>query len=105
MYQNPLKNYEGLQSEQAKTIIVADDMGMHYLVLWVGWEGHKRIHSCALHLDILDERIVIQCNDTEELIEDTLVSMGVAPDAIVLGTLPPFLRKETSFTPKYSVAA
>ncbi|HPY41368.1 MAG TPA: XisI protein [Thiolinea sp.] len=100
-----LQDYSGLKSDQAETITVIDDVGLHYLVLWVGWEDNKRIHNCALHLDIVGKQIVIQCNETEELVENTLVSMGIPTEAIVLGMLPPFLKDETAFAPKYSAAA
>lgn len=87
-----LNEYSTLKTENSSTELVFDDERSRYLVMWLGWQGYKRIHECAIHIDIVDEQIVIQWNDTEELLDETLISMGVPKAAIVLGTIPSELR-------------
>lgn len=86
-----LNEYALLQTAQLTTELVFDDERGHYLVLWLGWNGHKRIHECAIHIDIINDKIVIQWNDTEELLEDSLLSLGVPKEHIIIGTIPPLL--------------
>ncbi len=69
----------------------------HYQVVRVGWEGQDWVHSCILHIDIKGGKIWLQWNGTEEDIAETLVSMGVPNEDIVLGFQSPFMRKFTEY--------
>lgn len=100
-----LSEYGTLQTESFSAELVFDDERGRYLVMWLGWQGHKRVHECAIHIDIVGEQIVIQWNDTEELPEETLIAMGVPKEAIVLGTIPPELRTSAENAPTYAEAA
>jgi hypothetical protein len=56
-----------------------------YLVLTIGWEGRvRRIHHCLVHLDIIDGKIWIQRDGTEEGIAYALEAAGVPKSDIVL---------------------
>jgi hypothetical protein len=48
---------------------------MRYIVLRVGWDNQRRIHMCLVHIDIQDEMIVIQANNTEDEIDEGLVAL------------------------------
>lgn len=100
-----LSEYENLKTDHCKTELVFDDEHGRYLVVWLGWQGQKRIHTCSVHIDIVDENIVIQWNDTEELLDERLIEMGVARSSIVIGTIPPELRDDEKDMASYSVAA
>ena len=91
-----LSEYESLQTDQLSTELIFDDERKHYLVMWLGWNGYKRIHECAIHIDIVDDKIVIQWNDTEELLEDSLMSLGIPKQDIILGTIPTILSDSLS---------
>jgi hypothetical protein len=54
----------------------------HYQLVDVGWENHKRIHSCFLHLDIKDGKVWIQHNGTEDHIAYDLVAKGIPKEDI-----------------------
>jgi hypothetical protein len=69
----------------------------HYQIVDLGWDGHNRIYSCPIHLDIRNEKVWIQRNQTDELIAEELVLMGVAREDIVLGLQPPYARQFTSY--------
>lgn len=66
-----------------------------YLLIDLGWNGHRRIYNCVLHLEIKEEKIWIQRNQTDTLIADKLIAKGVAPYDIILGLQPPYVREYT----------
>lgn len=69
----------------------------HYQVMDVGWDGHRRVHGCVLHLDIKDGKIWIQHNATEIRIGHELMARGVPKEDIILGFQPPYAREYTEF--------
>lgn len=91
-----LSEYESLQTDQLSTKLIFDDERKHYLVIWLGWNGYKRIHECAIHIEIIEDKIVIQWNDTEELLEDSLMSLGISKENIIVGTIPVILSDSLS---------
>ncbi|MGB3511545.1 MAG: XisI protein [Microcoleaceae cyanobacterium] len=84
-----LCEYEYLQDEYSQIELIFDDERMRYIVLWVGWYKYKRIHQCVIHIDIVGDSIVIQCNDTEESIVEKLVEMGISQENISLNFIHP----------------
>lgn len=73
--------------------LIFDEKNDRYLLLHVGWLGGQRIHSTVFHLDIIGEKIWIQCNNTELVLKDELMSLGVSEKDIVIGIQPPSVRK------------
>jgi XisI protein len=69
----------------------------HYQVLDVGWNKNRRVHSCALHLDIIDGKIWVQHNMTEMQIAQKLMEQGVAREDIVLGFQSPYVLEYSGF--------
>lgn len=100
-----LSEYENLNVGSCSTALVFDDERSRYMVMWVGWEGQKNNHSCLIHVEIVGEKIVIQWNDTKELLDEVLLDMGVPRSAIVLGTIPPEWRENGGDSLLYSEAA
>ncbi|MFB2979964.1 XisI protein [Microseira sp. BLCC-F43] len=96
-----LSEYEFIQDEDSKIELIFDDERMHYMALWVGWHGYKRVHQCAVHIDIVGDRaaagegdrIVIQCNDTEDSVVAKLVEMGISQESICLNFIHPKNRE------------
>lgn len=56
-----------------------------YCIISCGWADVKRIHSCLLHLDIMDGKVWIQYDGTEDGIAYDLERAGIPKSAIVLG--------------------
>lgn len=77
--------------------IVFDTERDHYQIVNLGWDGHRRIYNCVMHLDIKDGRIWIQRNQTDRRIADELVEMGVLKEEIVLGLQPAYVREYTGY--------
>ena len=98
-----LIEYDGLHSEGSQVELIFDDDRMRYLAVWVGWWKSKRIYQCAVHIDICDGMVVIQCNDTEDLIATELVDMGIPREKIVFGFLPSEVQEDArAELPSYS---
>ncbi|MEB3343540.1 element excision factor XisI family protein [Okeania sp.] len=46
-------------------------------------EGHKMVHGCILHLEIIDDKIWIHGDGMEDGIAGELLAAGVPKDKIV----------------------
>jgi hypothetical protein len=69
----------------------------HYLLMFVGWEGIRRVHGCLVHVDIIDGKFWIQRDGTESGITRELMDAGVTKDRIVLAFRSPEMRKISEF--------
>ncbi|MBE9068136.1 XisI protein [Leptolyngbya cf. ectocarpi LEGE 11479] len=76
---------------------VFDSESDRYLLIILGRENKRYEHGCLLHVDIIDGKIWIQRDGTEEGIATQLVEAGVPKDQIVLGFKSPERRKDTEF--------
>lgn len=76
---------------------VFDDVRDHYELIYTGWDGWHRVHGTVIHADIIDGKIWIQHDGTEDGIAIDLLAAGVPRDRIVLAFLPPSRRKDTEF--------
>ena len=57
----------------------------------------RRVHGCMIHIDIIDGKIWIQRDGTEEGVATELVKAGIPKDRIVLGFRSEELRKDSEF--------
>ena len=69
----------------------------HYTLFHIGWHGHRRIHGCVIHLDIIDGKVWIQYDGTDEPVAEYLLEAGVPKSDIVLGFHPADVRPMTEF--------
>ncbi|MDY7015260.1 MAG: XisI protein [Cyanobacteriota bacterium] len=77
---------------------IFDREGDHYQLVNLGWkDSSTRIYGCALHIDIIDEKIWVQHDGTEDAIADRLVEKGVPKHDIVLAYHAPHVRQYTEF--------
>jgi XisI protein len=74
-----------------------DDERGQYLVLDIGWNGDNYLHTTPIHLSLINDKIWIQCDDTEEGVSTDLVEAGVPKKDIVLGFRHPKIRQHTGF--------
>ncbi len=68
-----------------------------YLLYIVGWSERRRYHGINMHIDIINGKIYIQHDGTEEGIADDLEREGVPKSDIVLAFHAPELRKYTEY--------
>ncbi len=71
--------------ENVQIELVFDKSRDRYILIETGWENGRRIYGTLLHLDIINGKIWIQQDGTEEGIATELVALGVPKDRIVLG--------------------
>jgi len=79
------------------TETIFDQKCDHYLLINVGWHNGRRVHSCIIHLDIIEGKIWIQQDGTESGIALDLEELGVPKEDIVLGFREPELRIYTGY--------
>lgn len=89
-----LSEYQRLRTQWSEVEVLFDDERQHYMAYRIGWIRHKRIHFCLVHIDICDDVIVIQANNTEDLIDEELIEQGIPREKICLGVLPPDVREQ-----------
>lgn len=95
-----LKEYEAYwngSNDPVKHRIIVDTQQNTYQILRIGWDEDDYYHDCIFHFDIIDGKIWIQKNETDHLIPQELVNMGIPKYDIVLGLLPPIMRKDTEY--------
>jgi hypothetical protein len=76
---------------------VFDDEHGQYLIISEGWDRHKRVHGCLIHIQIIGDKIWIQRDGTQDGIALELEAAGVPKDHIVLGFRPPEIRPHTGY--------
>jgi hypothetical protein len=81
----------------ANRSLVFDTTNDHYLYMLLEWRGEQRRYGITLHLDIIDGKIWVQRDGTEDGIIDDLLAAGVPKNHIVLGYRSPFVRQHTEF--------
>ncbi|NEU76972.1 XisI protein [Hassallia byssoidea VB512170] len=103
-YQEIIKNllkehaqYRACIPDSYDSQVLFDDERGRYLVLDIGWNDDKYLHATPIHLDLIDDKIWIQFDDTEEGIANDLLAAGVPKDDIVLGFRHPKVRQYTNF--------
>ncbi len=50
---------------EIESYTVFDQQQDHYQAMNLGWDGHRRVYGCVLHLDIREGKIWVQQNMTE----------------------------------------
>jgi hypothetical protein len=76
---------------------VIDSERDHYLAVQAGWDQRRRIQGAFLHLDIINGKVWVQFNGTDQPIADELVAAGIPKEDIVLAEKPADLRPHTGF--------
>lgn len=89
-----LTQYTGLSNdrESIETQPIFDRGTDRYLILNLGWRGQERVYAVLIHLDIQNEKVWIQRNQTELEIEAELMALGIPQEDIVRGLIPPEYR-------------
>ncbi len=78
--------------------VVFDRENDHHLVMQVGWQQRiRRIHGCLIHLDIINGKVWIQRDGTEEGIVSELEAAGIPKSDIVPGFHPEQDRPLTGY--------
>lgn len=94
--QEEAKPFLGMNPAIRREVIV-DRNSNNFQLLHVGWKGRQYQFFVAFHFSIINEKIWLQWNRTENEVVDFLMEKGVPKQDIVLGLKPPFVRQHTGF--------
>ncbi|NET27144.1 XisI protein [Okeania sp. SIO1I7] len=83
--------------DEVQIELVFDRDRDRYLLVETGWQDGYRIYGTLLHLNIIDNKIWIQHDGTEDGVANELVAAGIPKDSIVLGFRTLQERKVTEF--------
>ena len=97
-YQTPMPN--GLERE-----FILDDRNGHFQILDVGWIDQKPVQDIMVHIDIKNDFVWVQADNTNHGIVDALLEQGVPQNRIVLGFHAPYKRKFTGFATGTEISA
>ncbi len=85
------------QDSNVQIELVFDRPHDHYLLVETGWQNSDRVYGTLLHIDIIDHKLWIQHDGTEDGIVNDLVAAGVPKQSIVLAFRSIERRKLTEF--------
>lgn len=94
-----LEEYSKIKYSNIKggNYLVADREKHRYQVVTMGWDGHKFIHDCPIHMDIIDGKIWVFQNMTEWDLGEMLEKQGVPKSDIVIGFFSEKMREYTEY--------
>jgi hypothetical protein len=85
------------QNVDVEACVICDYDGGHYQIVYLGWDGDRRIYSVLLHLRVIGGKVYIERDGTADGFAQVLVDAGIPRDAIVLAFHPPYKRPLTEF--------
>lgn len=90
-------NYRATLPDGYTSQVIFDNERGQYLVLDMGWNGDKYLHSTPIHLSLISDKVWVQYDDTEEGVATDLMAAGVSKEDIVLGFRHPKIWQHTGF--------
>ncbi len=95
-----LEEYAAIPPSYPTTLrdeLILDTQRNHFQLITVGWEDQRFVHEAIFHLDIIDEKVWIQQNNSEAKLTDELMDRGIPKSDIVLGFQHPSVRVHSGF--------
>jgi hypothetical protein len=80
-----------------ESCLIFDEIHDQYLWIFMGWKDGKKTQNIHVHIRIVNEKIYIEEDWTEEGMAIELMREGLTNHDIVLAFHPPDLRKHTEF--------
>ncbi|MDX2248409.1 MAG: XisI protein [Bacteroidia bacterium] len=77
--------------------VLADRERNHFALIRLGWAKGQFVYHCVMHFDIIDGKIWLQQNWTDQDVAEELIQKGVKREHIVLGFVPPYARQHSGF--------
>lgn len=96
---NTLKPYTSITyaNVNGKNRAAFDSETDQYIILFEGWNHQQHLHSVLLHIEIVNGKVWVQYDGTEDGITDELVKAGIPKTDIVLGFHEPEVRPYTGY--------
>lgn len=96
-----MQNHSDLLNRSAtanvQTYTIFDEARDQYMLFRAGWQNKQRIHIPLLYVRIVDNKLWIEEDYTEDGLATELVAAGIPKAAIVLGFRHPDIRPFTEF--------
>lgn len=80
----------------AEVKLVLDEKRDRYLLVETGWQNGYRIYGNLIHIEIINNKLWIEHDGTEDGVADELMAAGIPREDIVLAFKMPELQKERS---------
>ena len=93
----PFGNDRYAGSPDLRNEVVLDKENDHYLVITIGWDGETSVRDCIFHIDIINDKIWIQEDNSDSDIASILIEAGIPKSDIVLGFQSPSMRPFSSY--------
>lgn len=77
--------------------LIADDVNLRYQLVLVGWDEGDRIYHVIFHVDIINGKIWVQEDNTEDAIANLLLEKGISKKEVVLAYFSEFHRAHGEF--------
>ncbi len=85
-------------SRFVKYQLVSDDETGNYVLLRNGWRGESRFYGIVVHIETTnDGKVWLHQDNTDLILADSLLNLGIPEKSIVLGFHAPIMRKDTEF--------
>ena len=82
---------------QVRNLAAFDDQTNQYVILSEGWDRQQHLHGCLIHIEIVNGKVCVQVDGTEDGIAEALIQAGIPKTEIVLGFHEPEIRPYTGF--------
>jgi len=76
---------------------IFDEIHASYLLMTLGWDRKTRVHGCLIHIDIINDKVWVQRDETEDGVTLELVAAGIPASDIVLAFHPADVRPYTGY--------
>ena len=94
-----MHGYESFRTSRkgVDAVLIVDAARCHYLLMYVGWDGPRRVHHVAIHIELRDDKVWLQCDNTDLVVAEDLAAAGIPKSSIVLGFREPAVRQYTEY--------
>jgi XisI protein len=100
-----LKSHNTLLPDGLERRFIVDDHNGYYQILDLGWEDQKFVQDIMVHIDLRQDFIWVQADNTTHGVVEALLEQGVPKNRIVLGFHAPYKRPYTGFATGQEVPA
>jgi hypothetical protein len=80
-----------------EAVLIVDGEQSHYLLIYMGWDGPRRVHHVAVHIELRGDKVWLQCDNTDLVVAEDLAAEGIPKESIVLGFRELEIRKHTEY--------
>ena len=82
---------------QGENQVVADKENNRFLIMTIGWQKNHFVHDCPMHFDIINGKVWIQYDGTEDGVGYDLEAAGIPKEDIVPAFHPENVRMHTGY--------